>query len=272
MKKKMQNDIKMDIKIHPTALVSEKAVLHPGVEVGPYSVVGDLVTLERGVKLKSHVYLEGDTVIGENTIIYPFAVIGTQPQDLKYRGEESKILIGKNNTIREHVTIHGGTRLGGTITRVGDTCLIMVGAHLAHDCCLGNNIVMANNATLGGHVIVEDNVIIGGLSAIHQSVRIGQHAIIGGLSALESDVIPYGSVAGNRARLMGLNSRGMKRHFFPQEDIVALHNAFEKIFKSKEGTFNSRLAEVAVEYCDNEKVVKIITFLKNNQVRPICIA
>jgi UDP-N-acetylglucosamine acyltransferase len=265
-------DSSQTITIHPTAIVSNKAILHPGVEVGPYSIVGDLVELKAGVKLKSHVYLEGDTVIGEGTLIYPFAVIGTPPQDLKYQGEESKIVVGKNNTIREHVTIHGGTSLGRTTTTIGDNCLIMVGSHIAHDCLVGNHIIMANNATLGGHVILEDYVIIGGLSAIHQLVRIGKHAIIGAGTIVAADVIPYGSAAGERAKLLGLNTRGMKRHSFNKTEILSLHEAFEKIFRSKEGTFNSRLVEVELDYKNDKRVLDIVTFLKNNKVRPICIA
>ena len=203
--------------IHQTAIVHPKAKIGQNVKIGPYCIVGENVTLGDCVNLHSHVHIEGITCIGENTTIFPFAAIGFPPQDLKYNGEKSSVLIGKNNTIREHVTIHSGTKLGRMETVTGDSCLFMVGSHIAHDCIVGNNVVMANNATLAGHVVIEDNVIIGGLAAVHQFVRIGRYSIIGGVSAVVNDVIPYASVAGDRAKLLGVNTRGLRRTWFQQQ-------------------------------------------------------
>lgn len=263
-------DHKANGSIHKTAIVSGKATIADGVEIGPYCVIGDDVTLGRGVKLHSHVLIDGTTEIGDNTTIFPFATIGLIPQDRKYSGEESRVKIGKNNTLREHVTVHSGTKLGRLETTLGDNCLLMVGSHVAHDCIVGNNVTMANNATLGGHVIIENNVIIGGLAAIHQFVRVGEYAIIGGLSGVESDVTPYASVAGDRAKLLGVNTRGLKRNGFSNDDISALHQAYEMIFKRSEDNFSERINKVALEYKNNSKVLTIINFLRANKVRPIC--
>jgi UDP-N-acetylglucosamine acyltransferase len=197
--------------IHPTAIVAGGARLAEDVVIGPYCVVGDNVVLGAGVRLLSHVVVDGRTSVGEGTRIFPFVSIGLEPQDLKYRGEASTLVIGRHNTIREHVTINPGTAGGGMVTRIGDHCLLMVGAHVAHDCQLGDHVIMANNATLAGHVVVEDYALLGGLSAVHQFVRIGRHAMIGGMSGVERDVIPYGQVMGDRARLTGLNIIGMQR-------------------------------------------------------------
>lgn len=265
-----KNNVKNSISIHSTAIVSEKAIISNGVEIGPYCIVGDDVVLREGVKLHSHVYINGCTEIGENTTIFPFAAIGCVPQDLKYKGEESRIKIGKNNTIREYVTIHGGTKLGRTETTIGNYCLLMVASHVAHDCIVGNNVVMSNNATLGGHVIVENNVIIGGLGAVHQFVRIGEYAIIGGVSAVTTDVVPYASVAGDRAKILGVNTRGLKRNGFQNDDIFAVHEAYDMIFKDQNESFESRVNRVALQYETNEIVLKIVEFLRNNRVRPIC--
>ena len=194
--------------IHSTAIVDPKATLAGDVTIGPYSVVGENVVLGAGVRLMSHVVVDGHTQVGAGTVIYPFASIGLPPQDLKYGGEPSVLEIGVNNVIREHVTMNPGTEGGGMITRIGDNCLFMVASHVAHDCQLGDHVIMANNAALGGHVSVGEWAILGGLSAIHQYVRIGRHAIVGGMSGVEHDVIPYGSVMGDRARLAGLNLVG----------------------------------------------------------------
>ena len=200
--------------IHPTAIVEPGARLGEGVVIGPYCCVGGKVELGDGVRLHSHVVVAGKTTIGPNTQIYPFASIGHPPQDLKYKGEESELVIGANNVIREHATMNPGTAGGGLITRIGDNCLFMVGAHVAHDCDIASNVILANNATLAGHVAVDEFAILGGLSAIHQFCRIGRHAMIGGMSGVENDVIPYGSVTGNRARLEGLNIVGLRRRGF----------------------------------------------------------
>lgn len=216
--------------IHPTAIVSSKARIADDAVVGPYCIVGDSVSLESGVILMSHVCVDGNTVIGEGTKVFPFASLGFQPQDLKYHGEESRLIIGRNNSIREYVTMHPGTEGGRMETVVGDSNLFMIGVHIAHDCVIGSNIVMGNNATLGGHVCVEDRVIIGGLAAVHQWVRIGQGAIIGGMSGVERDVIPYGNVKGERASLCGLNVLGLKRSDVERKELQALNQAYEMIF------------------------------------------
>ena len=181
----------------------------------------------------SHVVIDGRTTIGDGTRIFPFASIGLEPQDLKYRGETSSLVIGRDNTIREYVTINPGTTGGGMVTRIGDNCLFMVGAHVAHDCQMANHVVMANNATLAGHVIIEDYAVLGGLCAVHQFVRIGRHAMIGGMSGVERDVIPYGQVMGDRARLTGLNIIGMQRRGFSRDDIQGLRNAYQFLFYSR---------------------------------------
>ncbi len=258
--------------VHHTAIVSPNATIDKGVHIGPYCIIGDNVTLSNGVKLYSHIYIDGIVHIGANTTIFPFAVIGLPPQDLKYRGEASRVVIGENTIIREHVTIHTGTKLGRMETLIGNKCLLMVGSHIAHDCIVGNNVVMANNATLGGHVTVEDNVIIGGLAAIHQFVRIGQHSIVGGVSAVVDDVIPYASVAGDRAKLLGINTRGLRRHGFDSQDISALHRAYDILFKNPGGDFFVRVQNLAQEYHSNQRVLTIVKFLRENKVRPICTA
>ena len=194
--------------VHATAVVDTQAKLGADVFVGPFCMVGPEVTLDEGVVLHSHVVVAGRTRIGARTQIFPFASIGHPPQDLKYAGEPSELVIGADNRIREQVTMNPGTQGGGMVTRIGDRCLFMVGAHVAHDCQLGNGVIMANNATLAGHVTVGDNAIIGGLSAVHQFVRIGRNAMIGGMSGVEHDVIPFGLVLGDRARLSGLNIIG----------------------------------------------------------------
>ncbi len=210
--------------IHPTAIVDPGASLGDQVTIGPYSCVGPEVTLGNNITLISHVVLAGRTLIGDGTRIFPFASLGHEPQDLKYKGEPSILEIGADNTIREYVTMNPGTEGGGMVTSVGDHCLFMVGAHVAHDCHIGNHVIMANNATIGGHVNIGDYAILGGLSAVQQRVRIGRHAMIGGMSGVEQDVIPYGSVMGDRAHLSGLNIIGLKRHGISRDDIHALRN------------------------------------------------
>jgi UDP-N-acetylglucosamine acyltransferase len=255
--------------VHPTAVVDPKARIGDGVEIGPYCVVGPDVELKSGVRLLSHVVVAGRTQVGARARIYPFASIGHPPQDLKYKGEPSRLVIGEDTVIREHVTMNPGTEGGGMETRVGDRCLIMVGCHVAHDCRIGNDVIMANNATLGGHVTVEDFAILGGLCAIHQFVRIGRHAMVGGMSGVENDVIPYGSVMGERARLSGLNLVGVKRRGFSREDIHALRTAYRLLF-AQEGTLLERLADVARLFSDNRPVQDIIDFVKADSARAIC--
>ena len=255
--------------IHPTAIVEKGAELADGVSVGPYCVVGPRVTLAEGVRLLSHVVVSGITSIGPNTHIYPFASIGTQPQDLKYKGEPSQLVIGANNIIREYVTMNPGTDGGGMLTEIGNNCLFMMSTHVAHDCRIGNHVVMANNATLGGHVSIGEWAIIGGLSAVHQFVRIGPHAMVGGMSGVEQDVIPYGSVMGNRARLAGLNVIGLKRRGFSRADIAVLRKAYRLLF-AEEGTMAERLEDAVETYSDNKAVMDIVDFIRSDSTRSIC--
>jgi UDP-N-acetylglucosamine acyltransferase len=227
------------------------------------------VRLSDGVRVVSHAVVAGRTTVGPNTHIYPFASVGHRPQDLKYEGEPSELIIGANNMIREHVTMNPGTKGGGMVTRIGNNCLFMVNSHVAHDCAIGNHVIMANNATIAGHVMIEDFAILGGLAAVHQFCRIGRHAMVGGLSGVENDVIPYGSVLGNRARLAGLNIVGLKRRGFSRADINALRKAYRLMF-AEEGTMAERLEDVAEMYKDNEAVMEIVTFIRQDSSRSIC--
>lgn len=255
--------------IHPTAIVDPNAEIGSGVKIGPYSVVGPDVKLGDGVELLSHVVVSGHTSIGPETRIFPFSSIGHQPQDLKFKGEVSSLEIGARNVIREHVTMNPGTEGGGLLTKVGDECLFMVGAHVAHDCMVGNNVILVNNATLGGHVFIEDWAILGGLSAVHQFVRIGKHAMIGGKTGVEHDVIPYGIVTGNRARLEGLNIVGLKRRGFSRDLIHEIRKAYRLIF-AEEGTMAERLHDVIEDFGNNEAVMDIVNFINSDSSRRIC--
>lgn len=258
----------MTATIHQTAIVDPAAKIGAEVTIGPYCIVGADVQLGDRVRLHSHVVVDGRTEIGEGTEIFPFASIGTQPQDLKYNGEPSRLIIGRNNRIREHATMNPGTEGGGMETRVGDNGLFMVGVHVAHDCIVGNNVIMANNATLAGHVVVEDFAIIGGLSAVHQFVRIGKHAMVGGMSGVENDVIPYGSVMGDRARLSGLNIVGMKRRGFGKDDVHALRRAYRMLF-ADEGTMSERVQDVAKLFDASSGVMEIVEFVSASSSRGI---
>lgn len=255
--------------IHSTAIIHPKAQVAKSALIGPYCIVGQHVTLDENVELKSHVVIEGKTTIGEGTRIFPFASIGHVPQDLKFKGEESTLVIGKNNMIREHVTMNPGTEGGGMVTKVGDNCLFMVGTHVAHDCQIGNHVIMANNATLAGHVSVGDHAVIGGLAAVHQFVRIGEHAMIGGLSGVENDVIPYGAVMGERAGLAGLNIIGLKRRNFDRETIHGLRAAYTMIFEETEGTLAERAEKVKQEYATIAAVKEIVDFIHTASKRSI---
>ena len=255
--------------IHPTAIVASGAKLAAGVVIGPYCIVGADVTLGPRVVLRAHAVVDGHTTIGEGTRLFPFSSVGLEPQDLKYRGEQSELVIGRNNVIREYVTMNPGTEGGGMVTRIGDNCLFMVGAHIAHDCQIGDHVIMANNATLAGHVIVEDWAILGGLCAVHQHVRIGKHAMIGGMSGVERDVIPYGQVMGDRARLCGLNIIGMQRRGFSREDIQGLRNAYQFLFSS-DGTLIDRVNETAERFRGIGPVNDIIEFIRADSSRAIC--
>ena len=255
--------------IHPTAIVAPGAQLADNVVIGPYCVIGEHVVLGADIVLKSHVVIDGRTTIGAGTRIFPFASIGQETQDLKYKGEPSSLVIGSHNTIREYVTINPGTEGGGMVTRVGDHCLLMVGAHVAHDCRIGDHVILVNNATLGGHVVIEDHAILGGLSAVHQFVRIGRHAMIGGMSGVERDVIPYGLVMGDRARLTGVNIIGMQRRGFSREDIQGLRSAYQFLF-SNDGTLNDRVNEAAERFGGIGPVADVVAFIRGDSARAIC--
>lgn len=255
--------------IHSSAIVAAGAKLGEGVEIGPFCAIGAHVELGANVKLHSHVVVEGHTRVGARCSIFPFASIGHQPQDLKFKGEPSRLEIGDDTIIREHVTMNPGTAGGGMLTKVGNRCLIMVGSHVAHDCKLGDNVIMANNATLGGHVVVEDFAFLGGLCAVHQFVRIGRHAMVGGMSGVENDVIPYGSVMGDRARLGGLNLVGLKRRGFSREDIHSLRTAYRLLF-AQEGTMAERIGDVAQLFSATKAVQEIVDFIKADSQRALC--
>ncbi|MDD3288792.1 MAG: acyl-ACP--UDP-N-acetylglucosamine O-acyltransferase [Alphaproteobacteria bacterium] len=256
--------------IHSTAIIASGAVIGADVKIGPYCVVGADVKLGDGVQLISHVVVDGRTSIGAGTVIYPFASIGQRPQDLKYHGELSTLEIGSGNQIREYVTMNPGTEGGGMVTRVGNNGLFMVGAHVAHDCNIGNNVILVNNVTLGGHVTIGDYAVLGGLSAVHQFVRIGAHAMIGGMSGVESDVIPYGVVKGERAHLAGLNIIGLERRGFTREDIKTLRSAYRMVF-APEGTMSERLEEVKGLYQEHALVGDLIEFIRSRESRALCL-
>lgn len=255
--------------IHPTSIIEKGAILEEGVSVGPYTVIGPNVHLHKNVHVHAHVVIGGDTEIGEGTILYPFSSIGLAPQDLKFKGELSKLIIGAHCVIREHVTMNPGTEGGGMETRIGDRCLFMVGAHVAHDCQVGSHVILANNATLAGHVTVGDYAIIGGLSAIHQFVRIGAHAMIGGMSGIENDIIPFGQASGERANLVGLNLVGLKRRGFDREQIHTLRMGYRLLF-SPEGTLAERVEDVQQRLGENEVIGQIIEFIRAESSRALC--
>jgi UDP-N-acetylglucosamine acyltransferase len=246
--------------IHATAVVEDGAEIGAGCRIGPYCVVGAEVSLGPGVVLHSHVAVAGRTSIGEATAVFPFASLGHIPQDLKFRGEPVELAIGARNSIREHVTMNPGTEGGGGVTRVGDDNLFMMATHVAHDCLIGSNVIMANNATLGGHVVIDDFAVLGGLCAIHQHVRIGRGAMIGGLAGVVADVIPYGSVVGERAHLAGLNLVGLKRRDAGRGDINGLRAAFGEMFEG-EGTLQERVARVAERHSGNALVAEVVEFI-----------
>ncbi len=259
----------MSANIHPTAIIQDGAQIGANVSIGPYCVIGPDVTLKDNVTLKSHAVIDGVTTIGEGTTVYPFTSLGSAPQDLKFGGERSELVIGKNNTIREHVTMNPGTKGGAMKTVVGDNGLFMMASHVAHDCVIGNNVIMANNATLGGHVTVGDHAVIGGLAAVHQFVRIGAHAVVGGMSGVENDVIPYGRVKGERASLAGLNLIGLERRGFSKDDIRRLQKAFNALFNYN-GTLEERLSEVANDFADDPLVMDMLQFAREKTRFPLC--
>ena len=250
--------------VHPTAVVSPGARIGTGCHIGPFSIVGDDVELKDGVRLESHVVVDGRTVIGEETRVFPFVSIGLPAQDLKYKGEPSETRIGRRNQIREFVTIHRGTAGGGMLTQIGDDCLLMAQAHIAHDCLLGDGVIMANAATLAGHVIIEDNANVGAYSGVHQFCRVGREAYVGGYSVVVKDALPFALTVGNHARCYGLNTTGMKRRGYSAEVIQSLHRAFHLQLSSKLNT-SQALERIAEEIKDSVEVNGLLEFIKSSR-------
>ncbi len=254
--------------IHNSSVINSNAKISKNVKIGPFCYVGPNVELLDDVELISNVHIEGNTIIGKGTRIFPFASIGTQPQDLKFKGEKNSLLIGENNLIREYVTINPGTEGGGSKTVIGNNCLFMISSHIAHDCKIGNNVIIANNVPLGGHVTIEDSVVIGGNSAVQQFTRIGRLAMIGGMTGVLKDVIPFGLSIGNRNFLQGINLIGLRRQKYENQKIMGLDKAYKDIFASK--NLHENLGKINGEYKDNELVGEVIKFLEKDKKRPIC--
>jgi UDP-N-acetylglucosamine acyltransferase len=254
--------------IHQTAIVDERAEIEGDVEIGPYCVVGPGVKLGNGTKLKSHVVVQGRTSLGEGNTIFSFASVGSMPQDLKYKGEPSELLIGDRNTIREYVSLNPGTKGGGMLTRVGNENLLMMYCHIAHDCILGNRNVIANGATLGGHVVIQDHVIVGGLVGVHQFVKIGSSAIVGAGSMVSKDVPPFCNATGDRARLHGLNLEGLRRRGFDKAKLDTLKKAYRIIFQSKMKTAEA-LNKVRAEIPPSTEIDLLVSFIESSQ-RGVC--
>ncbi|WP_458096561.1 acyl-ACP--UDP-N-acetylglucosamine O-acyltransferase [Roseomonas sp. WA12] len=252
--------------IHPTAIVAEGARIAASAVIGPYATVGAQCVLDDGVQIGAHAVIDGITHLAEGVQVLPFASVGLPPQDLKYKGEPTSVIVGARSIIREHATVHRGSVGGEGITRVGSDCLIMCVAHVGHDCQLADKVILANNVMLGGHVHIGDNVFVGGGTAIHQSVRIGRQAVIGGMSGVERDVIPFGSCMGNRARLIGLNLIGLKRRGFGREAINSLRAAYRGLFLGR-GTFDARIALVAQDQGEQPQVAEILAFIEGSSRR-----
>ena len=254
--------------IHNTAIVDSKAKVASSVDIGPYTIIGPNVEIGEDVIIYPHVNISGNTKIGKGNKIYPFASIGNDPQDLKYNGEETKLIIGDNNKIREYVTINPGTEGGGGLTKIGNNCLFMISSHVAHDCYIGNNVIIANNVPLGGHVTIENNVVIGGNSAVQQFTRIGEMAMIGGMTGVLHDVIPYGLSTGNRNILQGLNLIGLRRAKFDNKDILGLNEAYKEIFATKNLTEN--ISKLNGVFKENPLVKNVVKFIMKDKKRSIC--
>ena len=254
--------------IHSSSIIDKKAKIEKNVKIGPFCFVGPNVELQEGVELISNVHIEGNTKVGKGTKIFPFASIGTIPQDLKYKGESNSVVIGEHNMIREYVTINPGTEGGGGKTIIGNNCLFMISSHIAHDCNVGNNVVIANNVPLGGHVTLEDSVIIGGNSAVQQFTRIGRLAMIGGMTGVLKDVIPFGLSFGNRNYLQGINLIGLRRKKYENKKILELDTAYKKIFSSNK--LHENLAKINGEFNDNNLVKEVVDFIAKDKKRPIC--
>ena len=254
--------------IHKTAVIDPKAKIANDVKIGPYSIIGPDVEINEGTEIQSHVFITGRTKIGLNNKIYSFASIGNDPQDLKFNGEENQLIIGNNNRIREYVTINPGTKGGGGLTKIGNNCLLMISSHIAHDCFVGNGVILANNVPLGGHAHIGDGAIIGGNSAVQQFTRVGKFAMVGGMCGVVRDIIPYGIAHGNRSILQGINLIGLRRKNVPNKDILILSEAYKKIFKDENLTNN--LNNLSNELKKNELVLEVVNFLEQEKKRPIC--
>ena len=254
--------------IHNTAIIDPKAKISSGVSIGAFTIIGPNVEIGENTIIQSHVSIIGNTKVGKNNKIYPFASIGNDPQDLKFDGEITRLEIGDNNKIREYVTVNPGTKGGGGLTKIGNNCLFMVSSHIAHDCQVGNNVIIANNVPLGGHAIIEDNVVIGGNSAVQQFTRIGKMAMIGGMTGVLHDVIPYGLSTGNRNSLQGLNLIGLRRAKFENKDILGLSEAYKEIFATK--NINENINKLNGSFQENPLVKDVIDFITKDKKRSIC--
>ena len=250
------------------SVIDPSAKIDQSVKIGPFCVIGPDVEIDENAVIHSHVNIAGYTKIGKKNKIYPFASIGSDPQDLKYKGEKSELVIGDNNTIREYVTANPGTSGGGGVTKIGDNNLLMIGAHIAHDCIIGNNVVVANNAAIAGHAEVGDDVIIGGNCGIQQFARIGKMAMIGGMTGVSRDVIPYGLSFGNRNYLGGINLIGLRRRNIANKEILTLTEAYKEIFKTEH--LHDNLTKLNGEFKDNSYVKKVVDFINKDKKRPIC--
>jgi UDP-N-acetylglucosamine acyltransferase len=254
----------MSVYVHPSAVVGARAEVGEGSHVGPYCTVGDEVRLGARVRLESHVVVDGRTEIGDETHVFPFASVGLEPQDLKYRGEPAETRVGRRNKIREFVTIHRGTEGGGLLTAIGDDCLLMAQAHVAHDCRIGNGVIMANAATLAGHVRIEDGANVGAYSGVHQFCRVGREAYVGGYSVVVKDALPFALTVGNHARCYGLNTVGMKRRSYPTATVEALHHAFRVLLSSKLNTTQA-LERIRAEIAGSPEVEELVRFIESSQ-------
>lgn len=255
--------------IHSSSIISKKAKIGKNVKIGPFCNIGNSVELQDNVELLSNVHIEGNTKVGKGTKVFSFASLGSAPQDLKYNNEPNSLEIGENNTIREYVTINPGTEGGGGKTIIGNNCLLMISSHVAHDCKVGNNVIIANNVPLGGHVTIEDSVVIGGNSAVQQFTRIGRLAMIGGMTGVLKDVIPFGLSVGNRNHLQGLNLIGLRRNNYENKKIMDLDKAYKSIFLSK--NLHDNLDKIKGEFKDNELVGEVVNFIAKDKKRPICL-
>ena len=254
--------------MNKNSVIDNNSIISASAKIGPYCVIGPNVEIGDNVIIHSHVNITGYTKIGSGNEIYPFASIGNAPQDLKYDGEDTKLIIGNNNIIREYVTINPGTKGGGGLTKIGNNCLLMISSHIAHDCIIGNNVIVANNVPIGGHAEISDYVVIGGNSAVQQFTRIGKMAMIGGMTGVLNDVIPYGLSIGNRNFLQGLNLIGLRRKEIANKDILTLSAAYKEIFKNNK--LSENLNKLNGEFKDNSLVTEVVNFINKDKRRPIC--